>query len=82
MKKFEIGKTYKMWSPCDHNCTWEYEVISRTSKTVTLKLLEFFSTSTHRINVYGDFETVLPLGKYSMSPSLRAENIVNQETKT
>ena len=36
MKKFEIGKYYSMTSACDHNCTWTYQVVARTAKTITI----------------------------------------------
>lgn len=37
MKRFEVGKTYRMVSPCDIECAWYYTVIKRTAMTVTLR---------------------------------------------
>lgn len=75
MRKFEIGKTYSMKSPCDHNCEWIYKVIARTACTVTL-VDEFGKEIKCRISKYAiemyNEETVYPLGKYSMCPSLTA----------
>ena len=68
MRKFEIGKNYNCKSACDSNCTWEYKVISRTEKTVTLNNGKRF-----KISNYQDQEMVYPLGRYSLAPILRAE---------
>jgi hypothetical protein len=40
MKRFEVGKRYWAFSPCDQSCTWEYEVIKRTDKMITLLPIE------------------------------------------
>lgn len=75
MKKFEVGKTYSMSSPCDHNCVWTYTVVKRTAKTVTLvdKYGEkkVCRISDKRTALWGG-EVVNPLGNYSMSPVLEA----------
>lgn len=74
MKKFEVGKTYSMRSVCDHNCVWQYVVMSRTPATVTLYNGNIFIKC--RINKeyseYRNAETVFPLGRYSMQPILSA----------
>ena len=75
MKTFEIGKTYSMSSPCDHNCIWTYTVTARTAQTITLSDGEI--TKKCRISkMYSEYnkaETVFPLGQYSMCPILTAE---------
>lgn len=71
-KAFEIGKIYSMFSPCDQNCTWVYEVIARTAKTVTLKQDDGEKVTKCRISEDNNGEYVKPLGRYSMSPTLRA----------
>lgn len=71
MMKFEIGKKYSMRSPCDHNCVWTYEVVARTEKTITIT--DGTEVKRCKISKYSDSaEAVLPLGKYSMCPVLRA----------
>jgi len=70
MIKFEVGKTYGMRSICDHNCTWNYEVLKRTAKTITIEVEG--KNKACRIKEYDGAEMVHPLGKYSMCPSLRA----------
>ena len=76
MIKFEIGKTYKMRSACDHNCVWTYTVIARTAQTVTFT--DGKETIKCKINKqlseYDGAETVFPLGRYSMAPTMRARN--------
>lgn len=75
---FEIGQTYRMRSICDHDCVWIYKVVKRTKATVTLQEIwhdgSVVETKTCRIRVFRDEEVVNPLGRYSMSPSLRATN--------
>jgi hypothetical protein len=78
MKTFEVGKTYYMTSACDHNCTWTYEIVSRTAKTVILKS-DSTEPSRFRISVWDDTEIVKPLGTYSMSPILSAARELKQE---
>lgn len=78
MKKFEIGKTYSMRSICDHECVWTYTVIKRTAQTVTIT--DGNEIKRFRINKqtseYRNAETIYPLGRYSMCPSLSADNEV------
>ena len=83
VKQFEVGKTYKMNSACDSDCWWYYKVMDRTESTVLLVQVRKDGTMTiHtkrcRINKketerFG-YESVSPLGKYSMSPVLSADN--------
>ena len=71
MKRFEVGKRYSAFSPCDMNCTWEFEVIKRTEKMITISPTE----KVRRVKVHQDDreEWATPLGSYSMCPVLRAE---------
>lgn len=83
VKQFEVGKMYKMNSACDSDCWWYYKVMDRTASTVLLVQVRKDGTMTiHtkrcRINKketerFG-YESVSPLGKYSMSPVLSADN--------
>lgn len=76
MSKFEIGKNYSMRSACDHNCIWTYKVVDRTACTVTLLDVDTNKVKKCRISkLYSEWnksETVLPLGNYSMAPTLSA----------
>lgn len=76
MRKFEVGKEYSVRSACDHDCVWIFRVVSRTDSTVTLKGVNNNDGGLKRINKkvseWSDCESVYPLGRYSMSPILRA----------
>ena len=75
MKKFEVGKLYSTRSICDHECIWEYVVIARTAKTITLKDTMTGEVLKRRIiqglSEWNNCECVYPLGKYSMCPILK-----------
>ena len=74
MRVFEVGKEYSMRSACDNECVWRFKVVARTEKTVTLVGLNNKDGGVKRISkAYSDDgEAVLPLGRYSMAPVLRA----------
>ena len=74
MKKFEVGKGYSMTSVCDHNCVWTYTVTARTAQTITISDGEKVQKCriNKKISEYCDTETIYPLGRYSMCPSLTA----------
>lgn len=72
-KKFEIGKSYSMHSPCDTECIWTYKVIARTAKTITLQSRDGIQKCRVSESPIFDAETCTPLGRYSMSPILTAE---------
>lgn len=74
MRKFEIGKTYYMASPCDTECIWTYTVTKRTPATITIT--DGKKAKTCRISKHSEMfgeEMVYPLGRYSMCPVLTAE---------
>ena len=70
MHKFEVGKTYKSRSTCDHDCIFAHKILKRTAKTVTIKAHN--EIVRRGITIYENEETISPYGKYSMSPILRA----------
>lgn len=74
MKKFEVGKQYSMTSICNHECIWTYTVTARTAKTITITdgKETFKRRINQKISEYSNAETVYPLGRYSMAPSLTA----------
>lgn len=75
VKRFEIGRTYMMRSPGDHNCVWTYKVVALTAKQVTLT--GHGKTIKRGIKIYNGIEMCMPLGTYSLAPCLTAE----KETK-
>ena len=74
MKKFEIGKTYKMRSICNHEAVWTYKVIDRTASTITITDGDEIKKCriVKKLSEYRNTETVRPLGNYSMCPLLSA----------
>lgn len=74
MRKFEVGKEYKMKSICNQDCIWSYTVISRTAQTITVtdgkKTLKLRVIK--KLSEYRGAESVYPLGQYSMCPVLSA----------
>ena len=77
IKKFETNKTYYCSSVCDSECIWKYKIIKRTAKTITIQEIGKSEISRRKINIWDNQETVMPMGNYSMAPSLKAERIVN-----
>lgn len=77
MTKFEVGKTYTMRAIGDHDCVWTYTVTKRTPSTVTLSdgKQSFVCKINKKISEWNNTESVFPLGRYSMAPILRAENV-------
>ena len=74
MWKFEVGKKYFMTSVCDSDCRWEYVIQKRTGKSIWIDGKRFIT----RIYFDGDSEYIMPLGRYSMAPILKAEKEVTQ----
>ena len=73
-KRFEVGRSYSMSSPCDHECVWMYEVVARMRCTITIvshrgvrQVCRVKNSEVLRA------ECCQPLGSYSMSPILCAE---------
>lgn len=68
---FQIGSTYSATSACDHTCVWNFKVVKRTAKFVTLREN---SGETMRVGVreHDGEEWASPFGSYSMAPVIRA----------
>ncbi len=69
-KIFEVNKTYSMKSVCDQNCVWSYKILKRTAKTVWIKVDN--EIKSFRVRIWNNQEIIMPLGRYSMAPQLRA----------
>lgn len=65
--QFEAGTTYSTHSICDSNQVISITVASRTAKTIKLD-----TGKTLRVSIYEGYETVMPFGRYSMAPIIRA----------
>lgn len=76
-KRFEVGQTYATPSICDSECIFSFKVISRTEKTITLDY--HGEKIVRRPSIYRGAEHCLPLGSYSMAPSINAERDIVEE---
>ena len=71
MNTFKTNTVYKTRSICDSECIFSFEVVSRTSKTVTIKS-KMDGLVKRKIFIYDNSECIMPLGSYSMAPMLKA----------
>ncbi len=74
---FKVGRTYWARSICDHECIFRFEVVGRTEKTVSIKskAVPAKGVTRRKIRLYDGVEHIDPLGRYSMSPVLRADRM-------
>lgn len=79
---FVPGLTYSGRSIGDYNCVWLYTVVSRTAKQVTLQEVgnhgELGEPKRFGIRLHDGIEHCSPHGRYSMSLSLAADNVIAQ----
>jgi hypothetical protein len=67
---FEIGQT--VTAQGGGSCIWEFKVIARTAKFVTLQDLSDGQTYRVKVRVHDGDEWCLPFGSYSMAPVARS----------
>jgi hypothetical protein len=72
MKKFIVGNTYSTRSACDYNCVFSFKVVARTDKSITIVGDLLDKPARKKIRVYGEEESVMPYGSYSMAPVITA----------
>lgn len=70
--QFMPGKFYFCRSMCDYGCTWIYMVTRRTDKTIYVREDGLGPEKALRVKDDRGEEYVLPAGRYSMAPVLRA----------
>ena len=83
MKKFVVGESYTMNSPCCHDCGWRFIVKARTQQFVTLAYVDRRGDERETVRCrisrqtseYLGAESVFPLGRYSMAPILSADKV-------
>lgn len=75
---FETGKTYGANAIGDQNCVFTFVVVKRTEKTLTLRNPDGIKRGTFNVKLSNDgiSETCMPLGRYSMAPTLRATRVL------
>jgi len=79
MTQFVIGNTYHARSIGDSNCIFTFKVIKRNDLFVTVQD-ENNKTIKKKVTVRDGVETIMPLGLYSMAPTLWASNLVAIES--
>lgn len=70
--KFQPGLKYSARSVCDYNCIWTFTVVKRTAKFITIED-KFGEVTRVGVSEWDGAETAYPFGKYSMCPSIRAD---------
>lgn len=74
--KFQVGKTYATRSICDYDCVFSFTVVARTDKTVTIRGANNARDARRKVRVWNGVEQIDPLGRYSMSPVLGADDLI------
>jgi hypothetical protein len=70
---FKIGETYWCRSACDYDCKFEFTIIARTPKRMTVED-GYGKAKVVGVKVDEDgVEWALPMGNYSMAPVIRAD---------
>ena len=80
-KNFTANTAYSTRSVCDYNCVFNFFVVKRTAKTVTLSNDERTDMDakgkTFRIREWEGVEQFKPFGSYSMAPIVTAEKVAS-----
>ena len=71
---FKIGNTYSARSACNSECVWEWTIIKRTAKFITIQD-DHGKISRVGVRVSDGAEVADPMGRYSMSPIIRADRL-------
>jgi hypothetical protein len=72
-EKFKIGQTYQTRSICDYDTILSFEILSRTAKTVTIRVGD--KTVRRGLYVYDGVEQFKPYGTYSMCAIIGADDL-------
>ena len=68
---FNVGIKYQTRMVGDYNAVLTYTVSKRTDKTITI-VNDEGKLTTCRVTIQKGEETIMPLGRYSLAPVLRA----------
>jgi hypothetical protein len=71
IQSFQVGAVYSTGEARDY--VWRFEVLKRTAKFVTLRDVLTGEVRRAGVRVWNNVETALPLGSYSMAPSISAD---------
>ena len=81
MTRFEEGKKYYCYSPCNSDCKYELEVVKRTEKMLVIKDSDG-NMKRRKIDTRENEEIVYPDGKYSMCLVLGSNRMITEEKET
>jgi hypothetical protein len=70
---FEAGKTYSTRSLCDYDCIFRFSIVRRTAKTITFTY--HGQEQTRGVRIRDGVERCLPLGRFSMAPTITADRL-------
>ena len=73
---FQVGQSYSCRSLADSDCIWTFTVIKRTAKFITIQGHKYDAPKRVGVRMYDGVETADPLGRYSMSPTIRADRSI------
>jgi len=76
MTTFQVGRTYSCRSICDHECIFTFTIVARTEKSVLITGGSLRAPTRRKVRIWDGAECIDPLGRYSMSPMLRADRAV------
>jgi hypothetical protein len=68
--QFQIGSTYQVRSLSDYDCVWDFVILGRTARTVTI--IVNHEAVKRGIKVRNGVESFKPFGTYSMNPVVYA----------
>ena len=71
MRQFEVGTTYETRSACDYNCIFQYEIVGRTEKTISIAQRDG-GVIKRKVIQRDEAEMCFPDGRYSMAPVINA----------
>jgi hypothetical protein len=72
---FQTGSNYYGRHIGDADLLIKIEVVSRTEKTVKVKLND--TIKSFKVKIHSGHEYIMPYGRYSMAPSVSSERLLN-----
>ena len=81
MTRFEEGKKYYCYSPCNSDCKYEFEVVKRTEKMLVIKDSDG-NMKRRKIDTRENEEIGYPDGKYYMCLVLGSNRMITEEKET
>lgn len=71
--QFQVGRTYFDRSAYDHDCIFKFEILGRTTKTVTINV--HGKTVKRGLSIWNGVEQFKPYGSYSMCAIVGADKV-------